>query len=180
MRGKVIFIAGVYGVGKSTLCSMLSDSLNIPSFSSGDLISEKNGEKYGANKSVKDKDSNQRILIKSVKEKIEKSQEILLSGHFCILNSKNEVVYLPEFVYKELHISKIILLEAPTNTIVENLKKRDSKEYNIDTINELIITENQQANKIAYEINVPLIVHDMNFDESDLDRLLSVIEGSEA
>ena len=35
----VIFIAGTYGVGKSTLCSSLSKELNIPSFSAGDLIS---------------------------------------------------------------------------------------------------------------------------------------------
>ena len=45
MHGGVVFIAGVYGVGKSTLCNMLSNSLHIPAFSSGDLNSEKNGEK---------------------------------------------------------------------------------------------------------------------------------------
>lgn len=33
-----IFIAGSYGVGKSTLCDSLSKKLDIPAFSSGDLI----------------------------------------------------------------------------------------------------------------------------------------------
>ena len=34
----VIFVAGIYGVGKSTLCEKLSKELKIPFYSSGDLI----------------------------------------------------------------------------------------------------------------------------------------------
>lgn len=47
MNGSTIFIAGVYGTGKSTLCSALSERLRIPAFSAGNLISEINGEQYG-------------------------------------------------------------------------------------------------------------------------------------
>ena len=54
----VIFVAGVYGVGKSTMCSSLSERLNIDFCSAGDLISECNKETYGSNKKVKDKDNN--------------------------------------------------------------------------------------------------------------------------
>ena len=49
----VIFIAVAYGVGKSTLCNKLSNFSNIPAFSSGDLISKKNGKKYGKIKKPK-------------------------------------------------------------------------------------------------------------------------------
>ena len=69
MKKGIIFVAGTYGVGKSTLCDKLSKKLNIPSYSSGDLISEINGEIYGANKVVKDKTANQNILISAVKRK---------------------------------------------------------------------------------------------------------------
>ena len=47
MEKGVVFIAGTYGVGKSTLCDKLCRKLNIPAFSAGDLISEINGETYG-------------------------------------------------------------------------------------------------------------------------------------
>ena len=116
MFGDVIFVSGVYGVGKSTLCNVLGDSLNIPFFSSSDLISEKNGEEYGANKSVKNKESNQYLLIKALEEKMKCFPKILLAGHFCIFDGNNNIDLLPEFVYKELHLSKIILLEADTLT----------------------------------------------------------------
>ena len=58
----VIFVAGVYGVGKSTLCEKLSKELSIPFYSASDLISKVNGESYGTNKVVKDKSQNQDIL----------------------------------------------------------------------------------------------------------------------
>ena len=58
MNGSTIFIAGVYGTGKSTICSALAERLHIPAFSAGDLISVINGEQYGANKAVADKDNN--------------------------------------------------------------------------------------------------------------------------
>ena len=38
LKGSTIFIAGVYGTGKSTMCSTLSEMLHIPEFSAGDLI----------------------------------------------------------------------------------------------------------------------------------------------
>lgn len=66
--GTTIFIAGAYGTGKSTLCSNLTNKLNIPSFSAGDLISEQNGEEYGSNKTVADKNNNQSILATRVQE----------------------------------------------------------------------------------------------------------------
>lgn len=60
----VIFVSGVYGVGKSTLCNKLSKKCAINFYSAGDIISDINGEIYGANKQVKNKEYNQEILIK--------------------------------------------------------------------------------------------------------------------
>lgn len=52
MRDGIVFVAGIYGVGKSTLCEKLGHSIGIPCFSAGDLISALNGETYGRNKAV--------------------------------------------------------------------------------------------------------------------------------
>jgi len=41
-------LAGTYGVGKSTIGATLSAKASIPFFSAGSLISEVNGEEYGA------------------------------------------------------------------------------------------------------------------------------------
>lgn len=179
MNKGIFFIAGVYGVGKSTLCSKLKDYLKIPSFSAGDLISEVNGELYGKNKVVSDKNANQSILIHAVKNKLLQTPTILLAGHFCIFNAMNEVVLLPEFVYKEMPLLKIILLEAEPNRIFENIQNRDNKAYSKESLNELIEKERKQAIKISSDLNIPLTIHHMKFDKTDIDTLTSNIQGSD-
>lgn len=96
-----IFVAGSYGVGKSTLCSALSNVLTIPAYSAGDLISNVNGEQYGANKAVKDKDANQDILTFEIEKKLEQYPTILLAGHFCIFDKLNCVEKLPHSVLRK-------------------------------------------------------------------------------
>lgn len=178
MERGIIFVAGTYGVGKSTLCDKLSERLNIPSYSSGDLISEINGETYGANKVVKDKTANQNILITAVKRKLSLNPVFMLAGHFCIFNKSGEVERLPEFVYKEMPISKLILLETDVNTIINNIKSRDNKLYNLDAIKSLVLTERKQAEIISGQLNLPLYVHKMNFDQTDVDKISVIIQGS--
>ena len=68
MRDGIIFVAGIYGVGKSTLCERLSISIGIPCFSAGDLISAINGEIYGRNKTVVKKEKNQDILVTDIEK----------------------------------------------------------------------------------------------------------------
>lgn len=124
-----IFVAGIYGVGKSTLCDTLSKELKIPAYSVGDLISSVNGERYGANKAVTDKISNQVILSMQVQKLLEVTPQILLAGHFCIFDKNNGVDYLPEIIFSDLNIERIRLLKAPVSTILRNLSLRDKKVY---------------------------------------------------
>lgn len=82
LKGSTIFIAGVYGTGKSTMCSALSEILHIPAFSAGDLISAINGEQYGTNKAVSDKSNNQVLLAERVRQFTQENEKIILAGHF--------------------------------------------------------------------------------------------------
>ena len=68
MDKKIIFIAGSYGVGKTTICNQLANILKIPSYSASDLISKQNKESYGKNKYVKDSNLNQNILVEQVSQ----------------------------------------------------------------------------------------------------------------
>lgn len=174
----VIFIAGSYGVGKSTLCDNISREINVPAFSAGDLISEINGETYGKNKVVKDKTANQNILISAVEKKLAVHPTFLLAGHFCIFNKAGEVEMLPEFIYAEIPIRKIILLEADFERVLENIKSRDNKSYNIDSIKSLIRLERGQAEKISSKLNIPFYLHKMDFAISDIEQISSIIQGS--
>lgn len=170
-----IFIAGIYGVGKSSLCTALSQQIDYPFFSASDLISQTNGEKYGSNKVVVDKNSNQEILVDCVNQILINSQYILLAGHFCIVNKLGEVDIIPESVFDKLHISKIILLESSYQRIIKNLASRDSKTYTQQLIEDLKTTENIYANNISNRLSCPLYIHQMQYSSEDIKMLLPFI-----
>ena len=167
-----IFVAGTYGVGKSTLCQRLSDQLKIPAFSAGDLISAVNNEQYGANKVVTNKTNNQIILALQVKRLLKDKPRILLAGHFCIFDKNANVDYLPDTVFLDLGIESILLLEANSSQIIQNLSKRDKKEYTQQQIIALQYAEREKARKISQKLGCKLYFHDMLFGETDVQRCL--------
>lgn len=170
-----IFLAGVYGVGKSTIGKKLNDLTNIPFYSASDLISEINGETYGANKAVKNKNTNQKILSKAIQKKLNFDTTIILAGHFCIFDKECNIDILPISVFKQLTIEKIILLETDSTTIFDNIANRDSKEYSMDSLNSIIAKEKEYAISTANQLNVPLYIHHMTFNNSDVSSLMEFI-----
>lgn len=171
----IIFVAGMYGVGKSTLCEKLSQKLNIPFYSAGDLISKKNGERYGANKAVADKEKNQNILVEEVENLLTLHPQIILAGHFCIFNKANIVEQIPEEVFFNLHIEKILLLEADEAIVQSNLRKRDNRKYSITELAALKAAEQDTAFSIARKLSCKLFIHNMMFADSDSESCMSLL-----
>lgn len=170
-----LFVAGVYGVGKSTLCKQLSEALHIPFFSAGDLISKINGEQYGANKAVSDKYNNQDILSIEVHSQLKNNPRIILAGHFCIFTKDNQVDHLPEAVFQELVITKILLLESNTEKLLSNLSLRDKRRYTYQQILALQQAEQAMSKRIAAQIGCELLTHSMKFDGTDFVTCQSIV-----
>ena len=170
-----IFVAGSYGVGKSTLCQALSNILGVPAYSAGDLISNVNGEKYGANKAVQDKDKNQDILAIEVKKKLQQHPTILLAGHFCIFDKLNHVEKLPVSVFRELSIERILLLEADSERILFNLNVRDHKKYERRQIEMLLKEERNAAEFVSKQCGCSLYIHQMSFSKKDLQNCCEIL-----
>ena len=164
----VLFLAGIYGVGKSTLGETLSQRQGIPFYSAGDLISQVNGEIYGANKVVADKVGNQDILAIQIDRLLKQYDRILLAGHFCIVNKHGEVDCLPQEAFKNLHLDKIILLEATEEQILEHLRARDSKKYSSELVEALMQTEREMAYAVSAELNCPIATYCMTYSSTDV------------
>lgn len=172
---KTFFICGIYGVGKSTLCRNLSKATGIAQFSAGDLISDVNGEKYGVNKVVTDTNKNQDVLVERVTALIKTHPQIFLAGHFCIFNKNNGVEILPEEVFENLFIKKIVLLETDISVISKNLSQRDGIKYSDESLKSLQLYEHNQALQIAMKIGVPLFIYEMKFDDTDITEIIHFI-----
>lgn len=163
-----IFLAGIHGVGKSTLAAKLENELNLKSFSVSGLIRNAGKNLDVSDKKTKGISQNQELWKMELK-KLKISEEILLlDGHFCLLDNNNNIITLPFATFEGTQMSKIILMQKKPQTIRGNLLKRDNKEYSIGFLQELQDIEKQQAIKYSKENSICLFVYDENADFSEL------------
>ena len=174
MDKKIIFIAGSYGVGKTTICNQLANILKIPSYSASDLISKQNKESYGKNKYVKDSNLNQNILVEQVSQI--KDEIFIVNGHFCLKAPNNNIILLDKDIFKQLSLEAIVLIESSSELILQNLYNRDQKKYNNEFIDKLLLSEKNQSIYVSKTYNVPLYFYRMKYDGEDLKKILLIFD----
>jgi len=145
---EIIFIAGIHGVGKTYYCNSLNNG--IKNYSASDLIRE---YKEINDKIVKNVGENQNYLLEAISNLSE--EKIYLDGHFCLINSKNEVEKVPLDTFKALNIKKIIILYSNPVLIAQRLEKRDNKKYSIEMLEKFQEKELNYGEEIANILNVP-------------------------
>ncbi|SFU78368.1 adenylate kinase [Clostridium sp. DSM 8431] len=150
----IIFVGGVHGVGKTTLCSKIAKKYNINYYSSSNLISKLSDEKLRSDKLVKNINKNQDILIEATNRYITDDKSCLLDGHFCLINDKKNIEKVPISTFKRLKIKKIIIVTDKALNIVNRLYKRDNKKYSIDFINKFQIQEIEYAKYVSKVLDV--------------------------
>ena len=131
-------------------------------------------ERNAATAIFSNKDYNQRILIQRVAELLESNEKIFLAGHFCIINKLGKIEELPSYVFDEISLEKIILLEAPAETIITHLNVRDGKCYSQDLIQSMLITEREAAQDASERLGIPLIKYEMQYSEGRINKVYVV------
>ncbi|MEC4876867.1 ATP-binding protein [Pseudomonas sp. NC26] len=153
----IIFVAGVYGSGKTTICSRLAADLGYLSVSASELIrARRGGATWNSSKKTKDIERNQSILIEAVAELKTQYRDIILDGHFALIDSESKITILPKNVFSKLKIDKIILIESDIHEIKLRLKTRDKTEWNQPLLKELMGAERNNALAYHEETGIPL------------------------
>ena len=170
---KTIFIAGIYGVGKTTMCQSYSEKYSCIHKSASQLIKEAKPTAIAVNsKQVKDINGNQKILIASVAKIRESGRNLLLDGHFSILNSENKPVALDTNVFSDLGINAIIVISDEPDSIAQRLEYRDdtsSKEIDVSEFQNLEVS---RAKEVAKDLNLPFF-EIKAFDQNSFDQIVS-------
>jgi adenylate kinase len=152
-----IFVAGVYGAGKTTLCARLAQELAYFSTSASTLIRESRGEAtWNRFKETRRIQSNQQLLISAVTNLRKKNNNILLDGHFALLNSDGHVEKIDHCVFYDLCIDAIILIEDEPADIAHRLTTRDGSQWDRSTVEALMRAERENAFAFHRASNVPL------------------------
>lgn len=112
----MIFLAGVHGVGKTTLCKEIENTLNVPCYTASALIERFSDVKMNADKRVESIADNQQILLRAV-QCLQSGHEFILEGHLCLLNGEAQVQRIGLKIFTELAPTAIFILIADEKEI---------------------------------------------------------------
>ncbi|OBU10765.1 ATP-binding protein [Morganella psychrotolerans] len=150
----IVMIAGVYGVGKSTICNKLSNDLKIKFFSASELIKSEKGfitwDKYKKTDQIS---SNQDFLVNAINRM--SGIDFLLDGHFCLLDKEGNIKKIEFDVIDKLNIGAVLLLKESTDVICNRLMDRDKISWDESLIIQMQEIEEKQAFKFTTEYNLP-------------------------
>lgn len=152
----IIFIGGIHGVGKGTICREIALKTELIHLTASQILKWEEISDID-NKLVKDITSSQDRLIKGLKNLIKKDAVYLLDGHFCLLNSNGTPRRIDEDTFDKINPKAIAIVVDNVKKIAERLEVRDGKIYAVRILNELQQMEIEYAKYLSIKYSIPYI-----------------------
>lgn len=156
MRNNIVFVGGIHGVGKNTLCRRVSSYLNIPHISSSEILKWKEVNK-NTDKRVENIQKNQDKFIEGFKNIVSLDKYYLIDGHFCLLTRDNLIQRIPFDTFVTINPGLIVVMIEKSEIIYQRLLERDNKEYDIVLLERMQLEEITYAREVAKALDVPCI-----------------------
>lgn len=166
MYNNLVFIGGIHGVGKSTICKKVCKLLRINHLSASEVLKWSEINDDNNNKNVKDIDLTQDRLIIGLNHILKNDEKYILDGHFCLFNAEGEVSRINMNTFITISPIAIYTVIGNTNEIAERLSKRDNKTYNSVKLAFMQEEERKYGKIIAEQIKVPY--SEIAIDDSDI------------
>lgn len=156
LKGQVLFVGGIHGVGKTTVCESYARTHGVIHKSAGQLIKEARGLASAApTKAVSDINENQKLLIDEVKRIRTAGKTLLLDGHFAVFDTFYKPTPLAITVFSELGITGVILIVDKPEAIAARLSIRDENRAQVGKIAALQRLELLHGMHIAQNLCIP-------------------------
>ncbi|WHX49385.1 ATP-binding protein [Paenibacillus woosongensis] len=173
MKG-LIFIGGVHGVGKTTICESLVNTYQIPAYSASNIISKLKKQNLPSEKLIPDIDINQALLIAGLKDIKAMKNIFFLDGHFCLLNEKRDISKISDQVFQQIEPIAFIIVTDTVSRIVERLKRRDNIDYEFNLIEQFQNEEIRHAVSLSHNLNIPHYIYNQNLhSENDIHKFIT-------
>jgi adenylate kinase len=158
MLYNIAFIGGIHGVGKSTICRQICDEVKLEYLSASELIKWKDINEDVQNKKVKNIPATQDRLIIGLTNTVQKNKSYLLDGHYCLLNTENEIVNIPLDTFKSINPISLNIVLGDINEIKDRLEKRDNRPYEQELLTRMQESELNYARHLSKTLGVTLTI----------------------
>lgn len=157
MHHNIIFIGGIHGVGKGTICSKIQREIDLMHLSASEILKWSEVSPDPTNKLVKDIPDTQQRLIKGLESVIEPSQRYILDGHFCLFDWDGKVNPVPIETFMKISPILLSVVICDVGIVANRLQARDNKKYDRMKIEKMQNIELEHAQLVADKLNVDLI-----------------------
>lgn len=168
----MLFIGGIHGAGKTTICEKVFTPLGYRCLTASKLIAAY-GRRSDREKRVDNISNNQVALTKQLILEKRKYCRLLLDGHFTLINSQGDIEPIDFEVFKEMSPTLLVLVKENPKIIAERLTKRDGKKWRISFLKSFQKSEELHARKIAEELDIPLRIVDGNLKPSVIAKMVT-------
>lgn len=153
---RIVFIGGVHGVGKTLFAEKASQIVGVSRFSASSLISEQRKAPAAINKRVRNVGDNQTELIAAIEAQPIRAMQILLDGHFCVLDSSDAIRTVPIETFQQLAPVAVVVLLDEVERIQKRLQERDHREFSVRLLADLQNAEREHAEVVCKKLRIPI------------------------
>ena len=156
MKGDILFVGGIHGVGKGTLCRNVASELNIIHLTASEVLKWSDFTIDSTDKCVADIPATQNRLLVNLEKIVQPEQTYLLDGHFCLFNDKGKIEKVPNETFIEINPMKLVLVTENPEIIGGRLSQRDGKEYDVCHLKRMQELEKEHALHISKLLNIEM------------------------
>lgn len=161
----IIFIGGIHGVGKGTICKEIVSKTDLIHITASEIL-KWSEISDSDNKLVTNISSTQERLIVGLKNLIKKDEKYLLDGHLCLLNSNEISSRIDEVTFDQINPKAIAIVIDNVEKIIKRLEIRDGKNYDAKVLNQLQQMEIEYAKYLANKYSILYIeIKDGNYTQ---------------
>jgi adenylate kinase len=172
----MIFLGGVHGVGKTSMCEGITEKFGIKVVSASSIIrAERTYPSLDSRTAVMNVGGNQGLLIRGVQRLITDAPgNYLLDGHFALRTLDGNIEGIAVDVFQSIGVSGLICLVDESSAIAQRLAARDGEEHDVDAISKLQAAELSSAEFVSRTLGTHLKVV-RAFDELAFEEALRAL-----
>jgi len=151
--GSCIFLSGVNGVGKTTLCNSVAHQLKVTHLTASSLL-DRNAVSIAGGESE--------FICQRIEEILLSEPFLLVDGHFVLSDSQGKLCLVDTEIYRRIKVIGIIVLIDSVKNIQNRLEKRDTRQVDRLFLKNLQDAELKHSEGVARELNIRRLIIDVS------------------